>query len=134
MCNLKNVKNTHGGVLLLVKLQAFSLLKGNTRSNNKTLLKVTLLYGWFLRFLNRSTNTKSRNASQQLNCHVLTSIDECHEELIPYEAIEGKTVTKVENKQTWIKVNNKHFNLLQESFLKLCVIILSSIDYLCCYD
>ena len=35
--NLKNVKNTHGGVLLLVQLQA-------------TLLKVALLYGCFSRF------------------------------------------------------------------------------------
>ena len=26
LCNLKNVENTHGGVLMLVKLQAFSLL------------------------------------------------------------------------------------------------------------
>ena len=34
--NLKNVKNNHGGVLLLVKLQA--------------LLKVTLLHGCFSRF------------------------------------------------------------------------------------
>ena len=37
MYNLKNVKNTHGGVLLLVKLQA---------------VKVILLHGCFSRFLN----------------------------------------------------------------------------------
>ena len=32
LCNLKNVKNVHGGVLLLVKLQAFScnFTKSNT--------------------------------------------------------------------------------------------------------
>ena len=48
--NLKNVKNTHGGVLLLVK--------------PATLLKVTLLHGCFLRFLNCTNGTKSRNASQ----------------------------------------------------------------------
>ena len=41
--NLKNVKNTHGGVLLLV-------------------LKVTLLHGCFSRFLNCTKGTKSRNA------------------------------------------------------------------------
>ena len=46
--NLKNVKNTHGGVLLLVKLQA--------------LLKVTLLHGCFSCFLNCAHGTKSRNA------------------------------------------------------------------------
>ena len=48
-CNLKNVKNTHGGVLLLVKLQAF--------------LKVTLLHGCFPPFLNCADGTKSRNLS-----------------------------------------------------------------------
>ena len=47
--NLKNVKNTHGGVLLLVKLQA--------------LLKVTLLHGCFSRFLNCTNGTKSHNTS-----------------------------------------------------------------------
>ena len=47
--NLKNVKNTHGGVLLLAK--------------PATLLKVTLLHGCFLRFLNCTIGTKLRNAS-----------------------------------------------------------------------
>ena len=46
--NLKNVKNTHGGVLLLVKLQA---------------LKVTLFHGCFSGFLNYKNDTKSRKAS-----------------------------------------------------------------------
>ena len=41
--NLKSVKKTHGGVLLLVKL-----------------LKVTLLHGCFSRFLNCTNGTKSR--------------------------------------------------------------------------
>ena len=49
--NLKNVKNTHGEVLFLVKLQA------------STLLKVKLLHGRFLRFLKCTNGTKSRNAS-----------------------------------------------------------------------
>ena len=44
-----NVKNTHGGVLNLVKLQT---------------LKLTLLHGCFSRFLNCTNGTKSRNASQ----------------------------------------------------------------------
>ena len=52
---LKNVKNTHGGVLLSVKLQAPA-----------TLLKVTLLHGHFSRFLNCTNGTKSRNASHIL--------------------------------------------------------------------
>ena len=46
LINLKNVKNTQGGVLLLV-----------------TLLKVTLLHECFSRFLNSTSGTKSRNAS-----------------------------------------------------------------------
>ena len=45
--NLKNVKNIHGGVLLLVA----------------TLLKVTLLHGCFSRFLNCTDGTKSRKTS-----------------------------------------------------------------------
>ena len=49
MYNLKNVKNTHGGVLLLVK--------------PATLLKVTLLHGCFPRFLDCTNDTKSRKAS-----------------------------------------------------------------------
>ena len=51
--NLKNVKNTHGRVLLLVKLQA----------KPATLLKVTLVHGCFSRFLNCRNGAKSRNAS-----------------------------------------------------------------------
>ena len=43
--NLKNVKNTHGGVLILVKL------------------KLTLLHGCFSRFLSCKNSAKSRNAS-----------------------------------------------------------------------
>ena len=49
--NLKNVKNTHRGVLPLVNLQP------------ATLLKVTLLHWCFSRFLNCRNGTKSRNAS-----------------------------------------------------------------------
>ena len=48
--NFKNVKNTHGGVLILVKLQA--------------LLRLTLLHGCFSRFLNCTNGTKLCNASQ----------------------------------------------------------------------
>ena len=44
--NLKNVTNTHEGVLILLKLQA-----------------VTLLHGCFSRFLNCANGTKSRNTS-----------------------------------------------------------------------
>ena len=47
--NLKNVKNTHGEVLLLVKLQF--------------LLKVTFLRGYFSHFSNCTNGTKSRNTS-----------------------------------------------------------------------
>ena len=49
--DLKNLKNTHRGVLLLVKLQA------------KSLLKLTFLYACFSHFLNCRNGTKSGNAS-----------------------------------------------------------------------
>ena len=49
--NLKNVKNTHGGVLLLVELQA--LASNFTKSN--------ILLGRFLGFLYCTNGTKSRN-------------------------------------------------------------------------
>ena len=55
-CNLKNVKNTHGGVLLLVKLQAS--------------LKVTLLHEYLSRFLNCTNGTKSRNASWEYHTQI----------------------------------------------------------------
>ena len=45
--NFKNVKNTHGGVLLLVKLQAKS-------------------HGCFARFLICTNDTKSRNLSHMV--------------------------------------------------------------------
>ena len=55
-----NVKNPHGGVLLLVKLQV----------QPATLLKVTLLHRRFSRFLNCVNGTKLRNASYNiLNLH-----------------------------------------------------------------
>ena len=50
--NFKNVKNTHGGVLILVKLQALA----------------TLFHGYFSHFLNCTNGTKSRNTS-----HIATS-------------------------------------------------------------
>ena len=49
--NVKNVKSTHGVVLLLVKLQA-----------KATLRKVRLLHGCFSGSLNCANGTKSRNA------------------------------------------------------------------------
>ena len=47
--NFKNVKKTHGSVLLLLKLQA---------------VKATLLHGCFSCFLNCTNGTKSLNPSQ----------------------------------------------------------------------
>ena len=55
--NLKNVEITRGGVLILVKLQAWAYA---------TLLKLTLLHGCFSRFLNCTDGTKSRNAPHML--------------------------------------------------------------------
>ena len=50
--NFKNVKNIHGGLLLLVKLQVSVC----------NLLKVTLVHGCFSRFLNGTNCSKSRKA------------------------------------------------------------------------
>ena len=52
--NLKNVKNTHGRVLLLV----------NLRPRTVTLLKVSLLHGCFSRSLNCTNGAKSHKPSQ----------------------------------------------------------------------
>ena len=49
--NLKSVKNTHGGVLILV-----------CRLKPTTLPKLTLFHGCFSRFLNGTNGTKTRNA------------------------------------------------------------------------
>ena len=54
--NLKTVKNTHGGVLLLVTLN----LK-HTRLKTAILLKVTLLHGCFSRFFNCTNCTKPQS-------------------------------------------------------------------------
>ena len=51
--NLKNVKNSHGGVLILTRF----------RLKPATLLKLTLLHWYFSRFLNCTNGTKSRNTS-----------------------------------------------------------------------
>ena len=53
MYNLKNVKNTHGGVLLLVKLHLKTAF----------LLKITLLYASFSRFSHYANGNKSGKAS-----------------------------------------------------------------------
>ena len=55
--NVKNVKSTHRGVLLLVK--------------------VTLLRGCFSRFLNCTNGTKSRNASHMRNVITTFLLDIC---------------------------------------------------------
>ena len=59
MYNFKNVKNTQGGVILLVKLEA----------QPATLLKVTLFDGYFSRFLNCTNGTKSRKTSHIYNIY-----------------------------------------------------------------
>ena len=54
--NLKNVKNTHGEVLFLAKLQAFSLQLYYTKSNTSPWM--------FSSFLNYTNGTKSRKTSR----------------------------------------------------------------------
>ena len=66
--SLKNVKNAHGRVLLLVKLQAKSRL-------NVT----TLLHGCFLRFLNCTNGTKLRKTS-----HIFSDNKNCNQNLLQY--------------------------------------------------
>ena len=73
--NFKNVKNTHGIVLLLVKLQAEAC----------NLLKVTLLLGCFSRFLNCTNVTKSRKPSS-LQCKSI--------EWFPYDGNVGLKMAK----------------------------------------
>ena len=67
--NLKNVKNAHGGLLILAKLQALPA----------TLLKLTLLHGYFSRFLNCTNGNKTRNAP-----HITTikNVDAVHYHLV----------------------------------------------------
>ena len=63
--NLKNVKNTHGGLLILVKLQAsFLFLQG-------TFLKLTLLHGCFSYFLNCTNGTNAPHISITLLCLIV---------------------------------------------------------------
>ena len=53
LCNLKNVKNTHGGVLILVKLQASYLICGNKQSSElESNLQGTVHWGkkWLVDF------------------------------------------------------------------------------------
>ena len=57
--NVKNVKNTHGRMLILVKLQAEAA----------TLLKLTLFHGCFSSFLNCTNATKSHNAPHMSMFH-----------------------------------------------------------------
>ena len=65
--NFKNVKNIHGGVLLLVKW-----LKP------ATLLKVTLLDGCFSLFLNCTDGTNSRNASYSFFVNLQAEDEHCY--------------------------------------------------------
>ena len=72
----------HGGVLILVKLQASPFVQFKKREKHPwrnvnyskvaglkpaTLLKLTLLHGCFSRFLNCTNGTKSRNAPHLAN-------------------------------------------------------------------
>ena len=66
--NLRNVKNTHGGVLLSVKLQV--------KACNFT---VTLFHGCFSRFLNCKNGTKTRKAiyyhQHYFHCHYYFNVN-----------------------------------------------------------
>ena len=60
--NLRNVKKTHDGALFLVKLQ--------------DLLKVTVLYGCFLRFLNYANGRKPRSASHIIRSQLSNKVSQ----------------------------------------------------------
>ena len=74
----KNVKNTHGRVILLLKFwlhfvplkkaenQRFSGVFMVYKMEPAALLKVTIVHGCFSRFLNCTNGTKSRKASHLL--------------------------------------------------------------------
>ena len=74
--NLKNVKNTHGAVSLLVKSAA--------------LLKVTLLHECFSRFLNCTDSIKSRKASHIL-CSSNFTVDEAGIYLLKFKSRNTRT-------------------------------------------
>ena len=61
----KYEKNTHGGVLLLV-------------------LKIALLHGYFLRFLNYKNDTKSCKASQLNQILVFLNVKLIYKRMIPW--------------------------------------------------
>ena len=82
--NLKNVKNTHGGVLLLVKLEAEAC---NCTTSK---IKVTLLHGCFSRFLNCKNDTKLRKAS-----HIMWSKYYLEHHLSRSEVVCTLTLTKL---------------------------------------
>ena len=67
-------ENIHGGVLLLVKLQA------------ATLLKTTHLHGCFSRFLNCTNGTKSRKASHIL-CTAIETTNRCSASLKLFQKV-----------------------------------------------
>ena len=76
--NLKNVKNTHGGVLLLVQLQAFK---------PATLLKVTLLHECFSRVLNCTNGTKLRQRTTYYHYYLVLCIRFCASFIIWYHPV-----------------------------------------------
>ena len=45
--NLKNIKNTHGGVLLLVKLQAEACNVTESKTRPWVFFKISKLYKWY---------------------------------------------------------------------------------------
>ena len=71
------MKNTNEGELLLIKLQAANLLK------------VTLLYGCFSRFLNYTNGTKSQKTSQiSLTSKYLKTSSKTFQNLLKFSARE----------------------------------------------
>ena len=63
---LKNVKNSHGGVLLLVKLQA-----GGVLLLVKLQASASLLHASFSRFLNCTNGPKSHKAPMMCRTYIL---------------------------------------------------------------
>ena len=101
------MENTHGAVLLLVKLKAHICFMGvflhesffvfyslktwktniaewSCRLKPETLLKVTLLYGCFSHFLNCTNGTKSRNATHLLDGERRFEIPQILKDVVPF--------------------------------------------------
>ena len=84
------MKNTHGGMLLLVKLQA----------------KVTLLHGCFSPFLNCTNATTSRNASHFCKKSLVRSVWQTPNYASSIESRDGSRATVLSKNERFVMIVN----------------------------